>query len=154
MFITESDLQDFIPDIYSYGLNSFTKEIAFAEDDVVNLIKSGWWMDAVRKNFLVSESHDIGGSFGFYPLDVTKLNAEALKKLTIYRVASGYIYPKLSTFKDVDGDSFSRKADFYKKYYNEEWEIVKKLPLYDFNGDGNFSDLERRVNSQRTLARA
>jgi len=153
MFITETDLHDFVPDVYTHGLNSFTKEIAFAEGDVVNLIKSGWWIEAVSKSFFVSELQDFGG-FGFYPLDVTKLNSEALKKITVYRAVSGYIYPKLATFKDVDGDSFSRKAEFYKGMYKEEWEVIRKLPLYDFNSDGTFSDLERRVSSGRTLGRA
>ena len=154
MFATESDLQDFIPDAYQHGLNSFSKEIGFAEEDIVNLIKSDWWTEAIRKSFLISESVDVGGTFGFLPLDTTKLNASALKKLTIYRAAAAYIYPKLSTFKDVDGDSFSRKAEFYKKAYSEEWDIVKKLALYDFNGDGAFSDIERRLSAGRTLGRA
>jgi len=151
-FATESDLQDFIPDIFQHGSNNFTADIANAEEDVVNLIKSSWYPSAYRSTF-ISENYDATGS-AFIPLDEALLNSAALKKITIYRAASAYIYPKMSTMKDVDGDSFSRKADFYKGMYNDEWDVIKHLPLYDFDEDGNFSDLERRTNNGRRMFRA
>lgn len=151
---TESDLQDFIPDVYEHGLNSFSKELQFAESDVINLIKSDWWPSAVRSNYSYVQSYDVLNPLFVVPLDANYLNNNELKKLVVYRVAAAYIYPKLSTFKDVDGDSFSRKAEFYKGLYKDEWEIVKKLPLYDFNKDSVFSDAERKLNTGRRLSRA
>jgi len=151
-FATESDLQDFMPDIFRHGHNDFTNDLANAEEDIINLIKSSWYPSAIRSTF-IRENTDLS-FYAFIPLDVTRLNSAVLKKLTIYRAAYAYIYPKMSTMKDADGDSFSRKSEFYKKMYSEEWSIVKLLALYDFNGDSQFSDLERRVNNGRRVFRA
>jgi len=150
---TETDLKSMVPDVFSHGINSFVSDLKMAQDDIVNLIKSSWWNDAIRNNFIVNSTNT---SFqqGFIPLDENLLNASALSKIIIYRAVSAYIYPKLSTFKTVDGDSFSRKATFYNKLYNDEWKIVRHLPLYDFNKDGIFSDLERKINGGRRIQRA
>ena len=54
---------------------------------------------------------------------------------------------------DEDGDQFSRKIERYTELFANEWEIIKLLPLYDFDGDDAFSDTERRGSYSRRTAR-
>jgi len=149
----ESDLQSVIPDVFSYGISDFTSALGEAANDVINLIKSSWWPNATRNSFIF-ETQDVAGALTIAPLDPIYLDSAALRKLVVYRAASAYIYPKLATFQDNDGDAFTRKSEFYRTMYNDEWEVVKQLPLYDFNKDGQFADIERRVNNGRRIWRA
>lgn len=138
-YITAKDLEDHVTDINNHNppLN-WAKQIQFATDDVLNKIKADWWEQVSSPLFTINED---------------LLNTDALKNLAIYCTLGFYALPFLSTERDKDGDSFSRKAKYYRDRYKEEWEIVKNLALYDFNSDDQFTDDERQGPIVRELSR-
>ena len=132
--------------ILTYGLEEFVDQLAAAKRDVISALKADWWPQVQRgKRSLVSNPQ----------LDEDNLNSDELSRLVIYRALSVHIYPKLSKKLGADGDSFSRKADFYLKRYVDEWGIIVKLPIYDFDDDGQFTDLDRsEAGTSRRVFRA
>jgi len=148
-YATDSDLQNLIPGILDQGVASFATQLGFASTDVLNLIKSDWWPKAVVRRFGAIETVDIGPLFP--PLDEARINEAVLINLTCYRALSHYIIPMLT--KDNKDDSWAKKIGRYEIFYGEEWELVAQLPLYDFDGDSQFSDKERRGVMPRRLIR-
>ena len=138
-YIDKDDLAKHVSDINTQnGPENWTDQIQFATDDVLNKIKSDWWEQV---------------SSPLFTLDEDLLNTDALTNLAVYCTLGFYALPLLSTERDKDGDSFSRKADYYRDRYREEWEVVKLLPLYDFNSDDQFTDDERQGPIVRELSR-
>ena len=151
-YASDSDLIDYQDKIFDYGIASFNTELTKATADVINLIKSDWWVNAARNFSGLRETVDYGPLFP--TLDVTYLNTAELVSLTVYRAFSAYIFPRLSKFQDTDGDAFTRMAEFYAKQYDKEWKVVSQLPLYDFDKDSQFEDTERTGPLTRRLSRA
>lgn len=149
-YADDSELKEYADDIFDHGVSSFSSEITRASADVLNRIKSEWWPNAISSKS--SETTDSG----LLPpvLDEQYLNEAALKQITIYRTFGFHAYPRLAKYSDIDGDSFSRRADFYRGMYDEEWKLIRNLPLYDFNADSSFDDTERRGPMGRRLIRA
>ena len=138
-YIDHDDLKKHVVDINDHSPPKYWEsQIQFATDDVLNKIKADWWEQV---------------SSPLFDIDEDLLNTDALKNLAIYCTLGFYALPFLSTERDKDGDSFSRKAKFYRDRYNEEWEVVKNLPLYDFNSDDQFTDDERQGPIVRELSR-
>ena len=153
-YATNADLQVFIAGILDYEPpteSDFGDFLDKASEDVLNLIKAEWWPNAVATRY-GSETMDVGGPF-LPPLDEANINDEALLNITCYRAFSQYIMPYLTKDADEDGDQFSRKIERYTELFANEWEIIKLLPLYDFDGDDAFSDTERRGSYSRRTAR-
>ena len=150
VYATDADLITYADDILDHGVASFTSELTRASADVLNLIKAEWWPQAISGK--VNSSYD----YGLIPptLDESKINTAELKQITIYRAFGFHIYPRLSKFSDSDGDSFSRRGEFYRDMFKDEWNRIKNLPLYDFDGDSSFEDIERRGPIGRKLVRA
>ena len=138
-YIDKDDLAKHVQDINDHeGPTDWTDQIRFATDDVLNKIKADWWEQV---------------SSPLFDIDESLLNTDALKNLAVYRTLGFYALPLLSTESDEDGDSFSRKAAKYQTRYDQEWDIVKNLPLYDFNSDDQFTDDERQGPIVRELSR-
>lgn len=152
-YAINSDLQVFIAGILDYEATTsdFGTFLDMASADVLNLIKADWWTSAVTQHFN-NESIDVGGMIP--NLDEANINDAALVNLTCYRAFSQYIMPYLTKDEDQDGDQFSRKGERYAELFAEEWALVKQLPLYDFNGDAQFTDIERRASRPRRVKRA
>ena len=146
-YAEDFDLKEYDDDIFDHNVSSFEAEIIRASADVLNKIKSEWWPKAIES--VSSEDHDTG----LMPatLDEQYLNTAALKQITIFRALFAYIYPRLSTF--IDGDTSREKAAHYKTMFNDEWKVIKGLPLYDFDKDSTFEDTERRGPIGRRLVR-
>lgn len=136
-YAEDTDLQVYESDILELGVESFEAQLTLASTDVLNTIKSAWWPQA--------------SSSPISDFDEANLNVDIIKQLTIYKTFADYIFPKLATF--VEDDTHLAKADFYEKKYAAEWEIVKGLPLYDFNEDTVFDEDERRL-VHREIGRA
>lgn len=149
-YATDSDLKDHIESIFDYGPSSFEKDLTKATADVLNKIKAEWWTKAVQSRNGIRETVDYG--FLFPTLNTANLNTAALKSLTVYRAFSAYIFPKMTKF--VEDDVFLRQAEFYADRFKEEWDVVKLLPLYDFDEDASFEDIERRGPMSRRIVRA
>ena len=121
------------------GVTSFEAQLTLASSDILNKIKSAWWPQASPTSTISD-------------FDESKLNVNIIKQLTVYKAFADYIFPKLANF--MEDDTFLKKAEFYKEKYREEWDVVKGLPLYDFDGDDGFEDSERRGPIVRSLGRA
>jgi len=151
-YATDADLQAFIPSILDNGVASFTPQLTLASTDVLELIKLEWWVNAVTSRYgFTRETVDISPVFPI--LDETKLNEGALVNITCYRALAQYICPMLTTDSD-EADEWNRKMARYAEFYRSEWEALEVKPLYDFNSDNQFSDIERRVSRGRRIVRA
>jgi hypothetical protein len=148
MYADNSDLEDYVSDIFSHGAPSFASELTLASADLLNKVKAEWWPSASQARTAYENT------LSPITLDEAYLNTAALKQATIFRALSAYIFPKLSkNVGSADGDVFSAKAEFYRKMYKEEWDTAKMLPLYDFDHDTQFEDIERRGPIPRRVIR-
>jgi len=50
-------------------------------------------------------------------------------------------------------DAFSKRMSFYEGRFKDEWAMLKNLPLYDFDQDAVFEDIERRGPIPRRVIR-
>lgn len=137
-YAEDTDLQDYEENILTEsGIDSFEKQLTLASTEVLNKIKTAWWPQA--------------SSLPISYFDEANLNVLAIKQYTIYVAFSKYIFIKLATF--LEDDTYLKKADFYKELAAEEWDIIKGLPLYDFDKDTLFEDSERRSPIVREVGR-
>jgi len=149
VFATLPDLVGFVPELSEFNVDA-SNDLQMASDDILNRLKVSWWTQAAstrmgRENLALDVLQ-------LPPLKVSKLNIPAIKNLTCYRALSAYILPKMSSDLSATGDAFGRKSVHFEKMYASEWETVILLPIYDFDGDGNFEEIERvRVFSRKTL---
>lgn len=137
LYAKDSDLSQYDASIMTQGVDSFEADLTEASADILNLIKSVWWPLAT------GEAIDT--------FDEANLNTSILKKVTIYKAFYSYIFPKIAKF--TENDVFVKKIEFYKGLFNDEWNVIKGLPLYDFDEDATFEDHERRGPIQRSLGR-
>lgn len=137
LYAKDSDLDKYDSGVRSQGEDSYIDQLTYASNDILNLIKTGWWEDA--------------SGLPISSFDEARLNTAVLEKITVYKAFYEYIFPKLSKF--TEGDTFLAKIEFYEKRFKDEWLIVKSLPLYDFDQDSSFGDEERKGPIQRKLAR-
>ena len=141
VYATDSDLFEHAPELANTGVGSWSDALIYASSDILNMIKASWWPYA-SSGVPSGENYDY--SLTNPVLDESKINEPALKNLTCYIAMSTYIYPRLSNMVNKDGDAHIRRAEFYTKRSQEEWKIVQQLPLYDFNNDTTFTDVERK----------
>ena len=126
-YAQDSDLDTYDKAVRKLSSDSFVDQLTLASNDILNLIKGTWWPNATNISL---------NSF-----DEANLNEAALLQITIFKALGDYIYPSLSQFKE--NDTLKAKADFYKQRFKEEWEVIKDLPLYDWDEDASFEDSER-----------
>ena len=139
-YAEDTDLQVYETNLLEEsGVASFEDQLTLASADILNKIKSSWWTQASPTSTISD-------------FDESKLNVGIIKQLTVYKAFADYIFPKLANF--MEDDTFLKKAEFYKEKYREEWDVVKGLPLYDFDGDTEFEDSERRGPIVREVGRA
>jgi hypothetical protein len=136
-YAQDDDLDKYDNKVRNQGIDSYNDQLLLASNDILNLIKTSWWFDAS------------GLSLDSFEED--RLNTAALEQLTVYKAFYSYIFPLLSKF--TEGDTLVAKIEFYEKKFMEEWNVVKSLPLYDFDDDTLFEDDERRGPIRRRLVR-
>jgi len=140
-YATTSDLVALRSDITA-DVADWSAQLALAESDVLERIKTEWFPNAARSNYGygldLNDWQVIQNAF-----NATYLNTALLKNLTCYRALAAYIYPSLTRDTDDGQDAFSRRAERYASFYAEEWQKVSKMPLYDFDHDSTFEALER-----------
>lgn len=146
----DADLVKLRSDILQHGVTTWADQLAFAESDVIERIQTEWFVQAAKGIF----AHGLSGQPMQIILDtwnVAYLNTGILKNLVCYRAMGWYIYPSLT--KDVDDgeDAFTRRAVRYAEFYEQEWERIIKMPLYDFDADSSFSAIDRQPSSSRTI---
>jgi len=151
-YANDTDLKTFIPNILKNGVLSFATQLQLASDDVLEMIKVKWWVNAVSSRYALNRETTDWSTY-FPKFDETLLNTAQLKNLTCYRALHKYICPMPTNDAD-DADEWTRKEERYKAYFDEEWKKITQMPLYDFNRDSAFSDIERRKSSGIRLQRA
>lgn len=143
-----------MPDVLTYGVATFDPQSLRASDDIYNRLVAEWWPDAVSRRYgLLLNSFDVQSNL-IPQLDPAFLDTVALEAVTSYRAISHYIMPLLSSDNDANGDMFTRRAARYHDFYLEEWQKLVLLPLYDFNQDTQFTNIERRGPTMKKLLRA
>jgi len=134
-----ADLLVYAPDIQDYGQTDWSAELALAQADVREWVVSSWWAPILQRR---------GFWPPYYELDETLLNIAALKPATCFRALGWEILPKLAKWSDQDGDSFSRRAEWFQRRYHDELGKVSKMALYDWSRDGRFADWERDLHGR------
>lgn len=135
-FATNKNLHDWAPDVFDHGVDDWTDELGYAEDDVANNVKANYYA-----------KHHNSRNF-----EKSKLTETQWTKAAVYRALSAYILPKLATFR-ID-DVFQAQIAFYKERYAEEMDLQFKLGIeYDTNDDGTVQDGEITEYNQGRLYR-
>jgi len=153
-FINDADLTSYMPDVLTFGIPSFSAECLRATEDVYTELLSDWWpgVTLAINGFAFQKTDTAWPTLPI--MDVANLDTVTLKQAVVYRALSQYVMPMLSSDADANGDLFSRRADRYRGFYKAEMARVYKLPLYDFNRDSAFTQLERPRRHGRRLLRA
>ena len=132
---TDSDLLDIVPDILSFGIDSFADEHARAQADIERHIRAVWW--------------DKRGFAG--ELKPQYLTESQWTRSAVYLVLWKYALPKLTNW--VDNDRFLGMIDFYKSRYGEEIEAVFRDGVeYDDDQNSVIDDDEKiPINDGRLI---
>ena len=135
-FSSDADLMDIIPDIRSFGIDSFSTDHAKAQADIERKIRADWW--------------DKRGFSG--ELKAQYLTDSQWTRANAYLVLWKYALPQLTNW--VDGDRFQGMIDFYKSRFSEEMEAVFKDGVeYDDDNNGTIDDDEKTPINDGRLVR-
>ena len=133
-YATNSDLTDYVPDIFEHGVASFTNELTRATDTVNKRIKAEWWTKSPTL------------------FDDAKLRDAQWVEVTVYAALALHILPRLSSFRP--DDVFIEMAGFYRHRYEDTFrrEMLTGID-YDANSDSVYSDSEKTVGNVDRLVR-
>ena len=135
-FSSDGDLMDIIPDILSFGIDSFSTDHAKAQADIERKIRADWW--------------DKRGFSG--ELKPQYLTDSQWTRANAYLVLWKYALPQLTNW--VDGDRFQGMIDFYKSRFSEEIEAVFKDGVeYDDDNNGTIDNDEKTPINDGRLVR-
>lgn len=135
-FSSDADLMDIIPDILSFGIDSFSTDHAKAQADIERKIRADWW--------------DKRGFSG--ELKPQYLTDSQWTRANAYLVLWKYALPQLTNW--VDNDRFQGMIDFYKSRFAEEIEAVFKDGVeYDDDNNGTIDDDEKTPINDGRLVR-
>lgn len=133
-FATNTDVADYVPDIFDYEVVEFNSELTRATDMIKKQLKSEWWRGA---------ANDFDGD---------KLNPEQWKETTVYAALAYFILPKLSSFRP--DDTFLEMSMFYRDRFGDTYkrELASGVD-YDENNDDSYEDAERVYTRSNRLVR-
>ena len=135
-FSSDADLMDIVPDVLSFGINSFSTDHAKAQADIERKIRADWW--------------DKRGFSG--ELKPQYLTDSQWTRANAYLVLWKYALPQLTNW--VDGDRFQGMIDFYKSRFSEEIEAVFKDGVeYDDDNNGTIDNDEKTPINDGRLVR-
>ena len=135
-FSSDADLMDIVPDILSFGIDSFSTDHAKAQADIERKIRADWW--------------DKRGFSG--ELKPQYLTDSQWTRANVYLVLWKYALPQLTNW--VDGDRFQVMIDFYKSRGAEEIEAVFKDGVeYDDDNNGTIDNDEKTPINDGRLVR-
>lgn len=138
---TENDLKEYFPDLHNYGIQDFSDMIAKTDEDIYRLLRVEWFPQ------LRSRTNNTWTSF-----DTTKLKDSQLTRSAVYYCLHKYVLPKLTQWS-TDGDSFQLQIDFYRKAFDDEFDIAKRELYYDWDDDGVYEDHEQEIQPTTRLVR-
>ena len=119
-----TDVADYVPDVFDYEVVDFTSELTRATDMVNKRLKGEWYR----------------GSPNDY--NTALLNSAQWKETTVYAALAYFILPKLSSFRP--DDTFLEMSGFYRDRFSNTFKLeVASGVDYDDNSDGQYSEAER-----------
>jgi len=141
--INQTDLEKFFPDLANFNLTTIQSCIDSAEVDVMNFLHYIWFPNAYSTYVHGHFDTTTNTALLIVPkMDETLLNYDLLKNLFIYRTLGFYLFPSLMKTTIQEEDSFFSRAKYYEEKYAEELSLVTNAPLYDFNKDSTFDNLD------------
>jgi hypothetical protein len=145
-FTTDSDIEQYEPDIKNYGIQDFSDLHALSTADVKRDIEIEWWP---RANF---GRYDITTN-SVLSMDDNLLQDSQWTRAAVYHVLGHYIYPRLSTFSP-EGDVFREKMAFYRQEYKTEFDkILRQGVKYDYDSSGTITESEKKPTHFNRLVR-
>ena len=136
-YATDSDLQEYEPEILNLGIPEFQDLHEKSYDDINRLIEIDWWPRASYRQYDISR-----GSLN--PINFSLLSDSQWKRAAVYHVLAYYIYPRLSTFSP-EGDVYMEKMQYYKDKFKEELDLCFRQGVrYDYNEDSTIQDSEKQ----------
>lgn len=136
-FATNKDITDYAPEVFEQGIDSWTDELARAEQDVTDQVQIKWYNNHYNRS----------------DFDKALLVESQWTRSTVYRALFAHILPKLSTFRP-ESDPFREQIEFYKERYAEELDTQFALGIkYDKNDDGTIDEAEVHEYKQNRLYR-
>lgn len=146
--LTISDIQEYEPDILSYGIPEFSSEITQAQSDVFRDLRIRYWptqqIGLYDLKYLAS---------GQLEPDEDLYTASQLTRAAVYQALGFHIYPRLAKF-DEQVDIFERKMEFYRREYEREMDLVLRDGVeYDLDSSGTVEDAEKEPTHYLRLKR-
>ncbi len=147
--ITLTNLEEYVPDIRDYGIQSFDDLFEKSRQDIFRQLRIDWWP---RKTRGLDQMDIVTNVFGGAEMDETKLTESQFTRACVYHVLGFYILPQL-TRHDPESDRFGNMMQFYRAEYAREWnDIMQDGVEYDDNDDGTVSNAEKTsVHYQRLV---
>lgn len=133
-YANNTDVADYVPDVFDYEVVDFTSELTRATDMVNKRLKGDWYR----------------GNPNDY--NTALLNPAQWKETTVYAALAYFILPKLSSFRP--DDTFLEMSAFYRDRFEDTYkrEVASGVD-YDDNEDGEFQDAERVYTRLNRLVR-
>ena len=145
-YSTDSDLEQYEPDIKNYGIQDFSDLHALSKSDILRDIEIEWWPRAGYGRYDITT-----GSIA--EMEDSLLQDSQWTRAAVYHVLGFYIYPRLSTF-DPNGDVFREKMAFYRQEYKTEFEKILRLGVkYDYDSSGTITTSEKKPTHFNRLVR-
>ena len=133
-YATDSDITDYVPDIFEHVVASFTTELTRATATVDKRLKADWW-SGHPSNF-----------------NDAKLNDSQWTEVTVYAALTFFILPRLSSFRE--GDIFMGMSSFYRDRYEDAFRTELESGVdYDTDGDASYEDSEKTYTKMDRLTR-
>jgi len=145
-FTTDSDLEQYEPDIKNYGIQDFSDLHALSTADVKRDIEIEWWPRANYGRYDISA----GTTTSF---EDSLLVDSQWTRCAVYHVLGFFVYPRLSTFSP-EGDVFREKMAYYRQEYKTEFDkILRQGVKYDFDSSGTITTSEKKPTHFNRLVR-
>lgn len=147
---TDTDIQEYMPDLYDYGIQDFSADHAKTREDILRRLRIEWW----PKFRSWSTDITIAGLPGARgEMDETLITESQFTRAAVFHVLAYYILPKLMKF-DPEGDRFENMMKHYKSRFDEEFDLILRDGVeYDVNDDGTIDSGEKSATHYMRLVR-
>jgi hypothetical protein len=144
---TDTDVLEYLPDLYDYGIQDFSDEHEKSRQDIFRRLRVDWWP---RHRGTRLDIKALGSEI---EMREDRLTESQFTRAAVFHVLAYYILPKLMKF-EPEGDRFSQMMTYYRSRWDEEFDMVLRDGVeYDRNDDGEITPNERATNNYLRLVR-
>jgi hypothetical protein len=134
---TDTDIQEYMPDLYEYGIQDFTSDHTKTREDILRRLRIEWWPKFQPWKFDARVINE------YSEMDEDLLTESQFTRAAVFHCLAYYILPKLAKF-DPEGDRFENMMKHYKSRFEEEFQLVLRDGVeYDRNQDNTVQDAEK-----------